>query len=79
MDEHEEDDFILLRRGGQVEKVKKPFVEKPFESENHEICIYYPGEMGGGRKKLFRKVKNVSSEYESKENRIRRDSNYIYE
>lgn len=79
MDEHEEDDFILLRRGGQVEKIKKPFVEKPFESENHEICIYYPGEMGGGRKKLFRKVKNVSSEYESKENRIRRDSNYIYE
>lgn len=35
--------------------------------------------MGGGRKMLFRKVKNSSSTYEVNENRIRRDGNYIYE
>jgi inositol hexakisphosphate/diphosphoinositol-pentakisphosphate kinase len=35
--------------------------------------------MGGGRKMLFRKVKNSSSNYDQNENRIRRDGNYIYE
>jgi inositol hexakisphosphate/diphosphoinositol-pentakisphosphate kinase len=35
--------------------------------------------MGGGRKKLFRKMKNSSSEYEREENYIRKDDNYIYE
>ena len=35
--------------------------------------------MGGGRKKLFRKVKNTSSEYDREQNEIRKDGNYIYE
>lgn len=34
--------------------------------------------MGGGRKKLFRKVKDQSSLYENV-NEIRRDGNFIYE
>jgi inositol hexakisphosphate/diphosphoinositol-pentakisphosphate kinase len=34
--------------------------------------------MGGGRKKLFRKFQDQSSQYESI-NEIRRDRNYIYE
>jgi inositol-hexakisphosphate/diphosphoinositol-pentakisphosphate 1-kinase len=35
--------------------------------------------MGGGRKKLFRKVKDCSSNYETNENSIRTEGNYIYE
>jgi hypothetical protein len=34
--------------------------------------------MGGGRKKLFRKVKDCSSSYETNENAIRTEGNYIY-
>jgi inositol hexakisphosphate/diphosphoinositol-pentakisphosphate kinase len=35
--------------------------------------------MGGGRKKLFRKKKNSSSEYQAEESSVRIDGNYIYE
>lgn len=34
--------------------------------------------MGGGRKLLFRKNKDTSSNYEADINIIRRDGNYIY-
>jgi inositol-hexakisphosphate/diphosphoinositol-pentakisphosphate 1-kinase len=37
-------------------KLVKPFVEKPFDAENHDIHIYYPRRLGGGSKRLFRKV-----------------------
>lgn len=60
-------------------KVNKPFVEKPFDAENHDINIYYPLNDGGGCKKLFRKIGNVSSKFDSNFNEIRRDGNYIYE
>ncbi len=35
--------------------------------------------MGGGRKILFRKVNNTSSQYQVNQNNIRTDGNYIYE
>lgn len=69
------DDHIIINDF----KVNKPFVEKPFDAENHDINIYYPINDGGGCKKLFRKVGNVSSKFDSTCNEIRRNGNYLYE
>ena len=59
--------------------MRKPFVEKPFDAENHNIHIYYPKSKGGGVKKLFRKVGNESSKFYPDENDIRLNGNFIYE
>lgn len=39
-------------------------MEKPENADDHNVWIYYPHGMGGGVKKLFRKVDNKSSNYE---------------
>ena len=60
-------------------KLYKPFVEKPFNGDDHDIYIYYPTNLGGGQKRLFRKTKEYSSLYFPNLNKIRRDKSYIYE
>ena len=38
----EVEDHILIKSGDTVYTLDKPFVEKPFDAENHQICVYYP-------------------------------------
>ena len=60
-------------------KLFKPFVEKPFNGDDHFIYIYYPPNHGGGSVRLFRKTKDLCSYYFKDENNIRRDHSFIYE
>uniref|UniRef100_A0A7S4GK18 Inositol hexakisphosphate and diphosphoinositol-pentakisphosphate kinase n=1 Tax=Eutreptiella gymnastica TaxID=73025 RepID=A0A7S4GK18_9EUGL len=74
----------FIEREGEVElngvKIAKPFVEKPADADDHNIYIYYPSSMGGGVKRLFRKVGDKSAEYDPYHpGTIRRDGSYIYE
>jgi len=74
----EQDNFIQWNNGDDHKiLLKKPFVEKPVDANDHNIYIYY--ENNGGCRKLFRKEKNKSSCFDRENNRIRRDSTYIYE
>lgn len=69
------DDYISIN--GM--KLNKPIVEKPFDAEDHNIHIYYPMNVGGGCKKLFRKIGNSSSKFDPTCNEIRIEGNFIYE
>ena len=39
----ESEDYVELEGGKRIDK---PFVEKPADAENHNICIYYPHTVG---------------------------------
>ncbi|KAL5500195.1 hypothetical protein EMCRGX_G011713 [Ephydatia muelleri] len=56
----------------------KPFVEKPVSAEDHKVYVYFPSSYGGGSQRLFRKIKDRSSEY-FKEGNIRTSGSYMYE
>lgn len=57
--------------------LKKPFVEKPADADDHDVFIYY---RGGGARRLHRKIGNVSSEYLPERTEIRGAANsFVYE
>ncbi|KAJ2057770.1 inositol hexakisphosphate and diphosphoinositol-pentakisphosphate kinase [Coemansia sp. S146] len=73
----EEIDEDTLRVGGKT--IRKPFVEKPCDAEDHNIYVYYASHQGGGVRRLFRKIGNKSSEFHAGPQPVRRDGSYVYE
>jgi len=64
------DDYIVIN--GQ--KLSKPFLEKPADADNHEVYIYYPKSVGGGRTRLGKNMCGFDER-----GRIRRSGSFVYE
>lgn len=65
--QHESDDKQIVEGDDWIQigenRLEKPFVEKPLDSNNHDIYIYYHSNQGGGSRRLFRKIDNKSSSF----------------
>jgi len=61
IDFKEYEDYIMINGN----KLKKPFVEKPANAEDHEVKIYYSSfnPCGSGYNVLFRKTNNYSGQF----------------
>jgi inositol-hexakisphosphate/diphosphoinositol-pentakisphosphate 1-kinase len=63
--------------------LRKPFLEKPINAEDHEIYIHYSGNSpgGSGYSVLFRKTENNCSQFfpTNGKSAIRTDGSYVYE
>ncbi|CEJ01364.1 Putative Inositol pyrophosphate synthase [Rhizopus microsporus] len=74
-------DYSISEDGIEVDgmTLKKTFLEKPVDSEDHNINIYYSKEQGGGGRRLFRKVGNKSSEFDPNLSIPAQDGSWVYE
>jgi len=61
VDFKEFEDYIMING----KKLKKPFVEKPANAEDHEVKIYYSSfnPCGSGYNVLFRKTNDFSGQF----------------
>ena len=45
------------------ERMNKPIVEKPIQADDHNVRVYYGDKLGGGSRRLFRKIGDRSSRF----------------